>query len=106
MTTINGLFRGARGSTQRALTTTRSFLLGILVATYENSPIDAQLRTSNPHANVGLLLENLIADGCLVKAPCGGEMARKSPVDHGKPGTNRSVLTDGQSGLREVRACP
>jgi transposase len=44
---------------------------------------------------VGLELENLTVDGCIVKAPCGGEMAGKSPVDRGKQGTKRSLLTDG-----------
>jgi transposase len=44
---------------------------------------------------VGLELENLSVDGCLVKAPCGGEAAGKSPVDRGKQGTKRSLLTDG-----------
>lgn len=43
----------------------------------------------------GLDLENLAVDGCIVKAPCGGEIAGKSPVDRGKQGTKRSVLTDG-----------
>lgn len=44
---------------------------------------------------VGLDLENLCEDGCIVKAPCGGEIAGKSPVDRGKQGTKRSVVTDG-----------
>lgn len=33
---------------------------------------------------VGLDLEELCVDGCIVKAPCGGEIAGKSPVDRGK----------------------
>lgn len=33
---------------------------------------------------IGLDLENLIVDGCIVKAPCGGEAAGRSPVDRGK----------------------
>jgi transposase len=44
---------------------------------------------------VGLDLHNLSVDGCIVKAPCGGEAAGKSPVDRGKQGTKRSLLTDG-----------
>lgn len=44
---------------------------------------------------VGLELDNLSVDGCIVKAPCGGEIAGKSPVDRGKQGTKRSVVTDG-----------
>jgi transposase len=44
----------------------------------------------------GLHLENLVVDGCLVKAPCGGVAAGRSSVDRGKQGTKRSLLTDGQ----------
>jgi transposase len=44
---------------------------------------------------VGLELADLTVDGCIVKAPCGGEAAGKSPVDRGKQGTKRSLLTDG-----------
>ncbi len=44
---------------------------------------------------VGLELSDLTVDGCIVKAPCGGEAAGKSPVDRGKQGTKRSLLTDG-----------
>lgn len=43
----------------------------------------------------GLDLDNLCIDGCIVKAPCGGEIAGRSPVDRGEQGTKRSVLTDG-----------
>jgi transposase len=46
----------------------------------------------------GLDLADVSVDGCIVKAPCGGEAAGKSPVDRGKQGTKRSVLVDG-SGL-------
>ncbi len=34
-------------------------------------------------------------DGCVTKAPCGGQAAGKSPDDRGKQGTKRSLLTDG-----------
>lgn len=44
---------------------------------------------------VGLDLADLTVDGCIVKAPCGGEAAGKSPVDRGKQGTKRSLLVDG-----------
>jgi transposase len=44
---------------------------------------------------VGLDLEDVTVDGCIVKAPAGGEAAGKSPVDRGKQGTKRSLLTDG-----------
>ena len=45
---------------------------------------------------IGLDLENLAIDGCIVKAPCGGEAAGRSPVDRGKQGTKRSILVDGR----------
>lgn len=44
---------------------------------------------------IGLDLEDLVVDGCITKAPCGGEAAGPSPVDRGKQGTKRSVLVDG-----------
>ena len=44
---------------------------------------------------VGLDLDNVTVDGCIVKAPCGGEAAGRSPVDRGKQGTKRSLITDG-----------
>lgn len=43
---------------------------------------------------VGLDLAEVCVDGCIVKAPCGGEAAGKSPVDRGKQGTKRSLLVD------------
>lgn len=44
---------------------------------------------------IGLDLEDLAVDGCITKAPCGGEAAGRSPVDRGKQGTKRSVLVEG-----------
>jgi transposase len=44
---------------------------------------------------VGLDLEDLAVDGCVTKAPAGGEVAGRSPVDRGKQGLKRSVVTDG-----------
>jgi transposase len=44
---------------------------------------------------IGLDLENLAVDGCITKAPSGGEVAGRSPVDRGKQGLKRSVVTDG-----------
>ncbi len=44
---------------------------------------------------IGLHLEDLSVDGCIVKAPCGGEAAGRSPVDRGKQSTKRSLLVDG-----------
>jgi transposase len=44
---------------------------------------------------IGLDLTDLAVDGCLTKAPNGGEVAGRSPVDRGKQGLKRSVLTEG-----------
>ena len=44
---------------------------------------------------IGLDLDELAVDGCLTKAPCGGEVAGRSPVDRGKQGMKRSVASDG-----------
>jgi transposase len=42
----------------------------------------------------GLDLEHLAVDGCITKAPCGGQVAGPSPVDRRKQGLKRSVATD------------
>ena len=34
-------------------------------------------------------------DGCIVKAPCGGQVAGRSSVDRGKQGTERSLAVEG-----------
>lgn len=46
---------------------------------------------------IGLDLDDVAVDGCLTKAPGGGEVAGRSPVDRGKQGLKRSVLTDGNA---------
>ncbi|MFI2431918.1 IS5 family transposase [Streptomyces sp. NPDC018693] len=43
---------------------------------------------------IGLELDELSVDGCITKAPCGGEAAGRSPVDRGKQGLKRSVATE------------
>jgi len=43
---------------------------------------------------VGLALEDLAVDGCITKAPGGGQCAGRSPVDRGL-GLKRSVLAEG-----------
>ena len=43
---------------------------------------------------IGLELDDLAVDGCVTKAPGGGEVAGRSPVDRGKQGLKRSVVTD------------
>jgi transposase len=44
---------------------------------------------------VGLVLEDLAVDGCIAKAPGGGECAGRSPVDRGKLGMKRSLMVEG-----------
>jgi transposase len=43
---------------------------------------------------VGLELADVAVDGCITKAPCGGEKAGRNPVDRGKQGTKRSTAVD------------
>jgi transposase len=43
---------------------------------------------------IGLELGELAVDGCITKAPGGGDKAGRSPVDRGKQGLKRSTLTD------------
>lgn len=43
---------------------------------------------------IGLELDEVAVDGCITKAPGGGETAGRSPVDRGKQGLKRSTLTD------------
>jgi hypothetical protein len=44
---------------------------------------------------VGLVLDQITVDGSITKAPGGGEVAGRSPVDRGKQGLKRSGMTDG-----------
>jgi transposase len=44
---------------------------------------------------VGLVLQDLAVDGCITKAPGGGECAGPSPVDRRKLGMKRSLLVEG-----------
>lgn len=43
---------------------------------------------------VGLALHDIAADGCITKAPGGGDCAGPSPVDRRKQGLKRSVLVE------------
>jgi len=43
---------------------------------------------------IGLELADLAVDGCITKAPCGGEKAGRSPVDRGKAGIKCSTVVD------------
>jgi len=45
---------------------------------------------------IGLHLADLAVDGCITKAPCGGELAGRSPVDRGKQGLKRSTIVEAQ----------
>src|SRR5215210_355309 len=44
---------------------------------------------------IGLEVDDLAVDGCITKAPGGGEVSGRSPVDRGKGGLKRSVVTEG-----------
>ncbi len=43
---------------------------------------------------IGLELSEVAVDGCLTKAPCGGQKAGRNPVDRGKMGVKRSMAVD------------
>ena len=43
---------------------------------------------------IGLELADVAVDGCITKAPCGGEKAGNSPVDRAKQGIKRSTAVD------------
>ena len=43
---------------------------------------------------IGLAVRDVAIDCCITKAPCGGELAGRSPVDRGKLGRKRSVAVD------------
>jgi transposase len=45
---------------------------------------------------IGLELAEVAVDGCITKAPCGGQKAGKSPVDRRKQGIKRSTAVDGR----------
>ncbi len=55
----------------------------------------AQLVLDGYDRMIGLQLADLVVDGCITKAPRGGEVAGRSPVDRGKQGTKRSTVVDG-----------
>jgi Putative transposase of IS4/5 family (DUF4096) len=44
---------------------------------------------------IGIEFADVSADGCITKAPGGGDKAGRSPVDRGKQGLKRSTVTDG-----------
>jgi transposase len=54
-----------------------------------------QLALTSYDGILGLELEHLAVDGCTIKAPCGGEIAARSPVDRGKQGGKRSLAVEG-----------
>ena len=45
---------------------------------------------------IGIEFADVAVDGCITKAPCGGERAGRSPVDRGKQGLKRSTATDAE----------
>ena len=55
---------------------------------------------------IGLELDDLAVDGCITKAPSGGEVAGRSPVDRGKQGLTRSLVTDATSRPERIGTMP
>jgi len=55
-----------------------------------------QIALSGYDRMIGLLLEDVAVDGCITKAPGGGQVAGPSPVDRRKQGMKRSVLVEGR----------
>jgi hypothetical protein len=45
---------------------------------------------------IGLELSEVAVDGCVTKAPCGGQKAGKNPVDRGKRGIKRCMAVDAE----------
>jgi hypothetical protein len=55
----------------------------------------AMLGWTEPYyKDVASLLLRLALDGCITKAPCGGQTAGPSPVDRRKQGLKRSTVTE------------
>jgi transposase len=54
----------------------------------------------------GLELEHLAVDGCITKAPCGGQVAGPSPTDRRKQGLKRSVAVEAGGIPLAVLAAP
>ena len=55
---------------------------------------------------VGLKLSEVAVDGCITKAPCGGEKAGRSPVGRGKRGIERSTVADAEGIPLGIIAAP
>jgi len=55
---------------------------------------------------IGLQLDDIAVDGCITKAPCGGELAGPSPVDRAKQGIERSTVVDAQGIPLGIVAAP
>ncbi|HEX6524852.1 MAG TPA: IS5 family transposase [Streptosporangiaceae bacterium] len=53
-----------------------------------------KIATDSYDRMAGLLLQDLAVDGCITKAPGGGQCAGRSPVDRGKLGMKRSLLVE------------
>jgi len=74
--------------------------------TVDTVPVDVTGIRQSITQRVGLLLEDIAVDGCITKAPCGGEVAGTSPVDRAKQGTKRSIAVDGAGIPLGVLAAP
>lgn len=51
---------------------------------------------------IGIDFSNISIDGCITKAPNGGELAGRSPVDRGKGGVKRHLMVAGDIPLHTV----
>jgi Putative transposase of IS4/5 family (DUF4096) len=65
-----------------------------------------QLALATYDRRLGLDLDHLAVDGCITKAPCGGQVAGRSPVDRRKQGGKRSLAVDGRGIPLGVIAAP
>jgi hypothetical protein len=54
----------------------------------------------------GLELEQSVVDGCITKAPCGGQVAGPSPTDCRKQGLKRSLAIEATGIPLAVLAAP
>ena len=54
------------------------------------------------HRTIGLELSDLAVDGCITKAPCGGEKAGKSPVGIGESKASNAPSGGGREGHSSI----
>ncbi len=90
---FGGAYRRLADATCSASTLRRrrdEWIAAGVMATLQAVALDAYDRI------IGLELVDLAVDGCITKAPCGGEATGRSPVDRGKQGRKRSIVVEAQ----------